>query len=190
MVWPYIKQLRKWIKKRQYNNPDWDMPVAPEQAANPPLQAAPNGAGISMHQPYYPQQVQKLLTHQAEQQQQQLGPQLPEQQQRPREAISLSGLLQQLQKSQPQKPASRQNSAGSSSSSSLPGNSNYETSNSVTAGRLAALLGAAAAAAAATASTGEVPGNDKGFRFDRQAILHALHDSTAARQQSAAVVGR
>lgn len=47
-----MKPLRRWVKKRQFNSPEWDLPMA----------NASVGAGPSMHQPYYPQQVRQLLS--------------------------------------------------------------------------------------------------------------------------------
>jgi serine/threonine-protein kinase PknG len=34
-VWPYLKPLRKWIRKQQRDNPEWDMPAAATPGATP-----------------------------------------------------------------------------------------------------------------------------------------------------------
>lgn len=176
-IWPYMKPLRKWIRRQQYNHPSWDMPVTsttPEQ----PQQAWPsrNGNGstngsstaISMHTPYYPQQMQDLQG--SLQSEQQAGsPQhkkLDEQQ--GQLTPSSSTPVQQQQGSSTGAAVGRTcgRAAGSSSGSLC--------------GPLASLFGAAAAAA-------DCP---KDFTFDKQAILRALIEPAAAAHCRMMVAGR
>jgi hypothetical protein len=188
-VWPYMKPLRRWIKKRQYNNPTWDMPVSnstPEQAQQPhPQQVQQQGsdsAGINVQMPYYPQQVQELLGSDQTQQQAASSPQHRQQQQQPGQQQGArtpgSNALQQLLSSA-SKGASSSNSSSRVANGSNPGS--Y-------CGPLAALFGAAAAASGAAAggvaaAAGAAVSCPRQFRFDAGLIMHALQPAATAAQR-------
>jgi hypothetical protein len=181
-----MKPLRRWIKKRQYNNPSWDMPVnnsTPEQLQQPHpqqiQQQGSNGAGINVHMPYYPQQVQQLLGSDQPQQQAASSPQHRQQQQQPGQHQGArtpgSNALQQLLNSA---------SKGASSSSRVANGSNPGSY----CGPLAPLFGAAAAASGAAAggvATAAAAAVDcpRQFRFDSGSIMHALQPAATAAQR-------
>eukprot|EP00882_Tetradesmus_deserticola_P003578 GHRQ01003787.1.p1 GENE.GHRQ01003787.1~~GHRQ01003787.1.p1 ORF type:complete len:414 (+),score=150.91 GHRQ01003787.1:159-1400(+) len=185
MVWPYLKPLRRWIKKRQSNHPTWDMPVntsTAEQAQQPQQQQVhtqqqgSDGAAINVHMPYYPQQVQQLLG--SEQQQAASSPQHTQPQQQlgrqQRTWTPGSSALQQLLQS-----------ANKGASSRTGG---ITTAGSV-CGPLAPLFGAAAAATGCAAALDVVAATDSAvscprqFRFDSGSIMHALQPAAATAAQ-------
>jgi hypothetical protein len=178
-----MKPLRRWIKKRQYNNPTWDMPVnnsTPEQVQqhHPQQiqQQGSDGAGINVHMPYYPQQVQQLLGSDQPQQQAASSPQHRQQQPGQQQGGRTPGsnALQQLFNSA-NKGASSSNSSGKVANGSNPGS--Y-------CGPLAALFGAAAAAAGGgAAAAGAAVDCPRQFRFDSGSIMHALQPAATAAQR-------
>lgn len=187
MVWPYMKPLRRWIKKRLYNNPTWDMPVAnstPEQARPPQQQhqqhmqqQGSDGAGINVHMPYYPQQVQQLLGSDQPQQQAAASPQHRQQQQ--------PGQQQGARPAGPNALQQLLNSASKGASSSRAANGSMSGSY---CGPLAALFGAAAAATGAAAMDAAVAARaavdcPRQFRFDSGSIMHALQPAAATAAQ-------
>lgn len=61
-VWPYLKPLRKWIRKQQRNNPEglWDMPQITPPAQQREMHVTPLGSSSGAHLSPLPQHVQQL----------------------------------------------------------------------------------------------------------------------------------
>lgn len=156
-----MKPLRKWVRKRQHTNPEWDMP-----AGNPP--AGHQSAVPSMHTPYYPQQVQQLLDQNSssgatlQQTDRLLSQPAPRPQQQQQQAAHLSQTLR---------------NAGIVTPNKAPGASNglslVPAASGGLSGPLATLFAAAAKPAGAGAQT-RASSQLKQFSFDKQAIMHAL----------------
>eukprot|EP00775_Hariotina_reticulata_P013707 gene13707-13829_t len=168
MVWPYVRPLRSWIRKRQYNNPEWDMPVP----ASTPEQQQKHGIANSMHKPYYPQQMQHLLLGSC-----QPGQGSPATGASPSADVRLdhASFTTPTQAVRQQQPYSNNGKSGSAAGQLQVARS-AQVIDSLPGCPLAALF--SAPPAATPGATGAEPKGANGkpdrFRFDRQAILHVL----------------
>lgn len=153
-----MKPLRRWVKKHQYNTPDWDMPVhtalVNQQSSEP-----------SMHQPYYPQQVRQLLSEHDSSQPSGGSPvhNNRQPQQQPARTPQPSDHLAQMLRN------AGINSPGKTPKAVTAAKPAPAAMHSVQ-GPLAALFNAAAATAGST----DTAKGRKQFCFDKQAIMRAL----------------